>query len=122
MERQQKYPGTATRMTFGPAEAAVSEWMAEHARVVWMTTDNPWDVEDELIETLDLPLNLKGNAHNDFYPKLRSARMLATEVPSIDASLSYRSGRCLPRTRFMTIASGLSRISLTEPATASSMR
>jgi hypothetical protein len=39
-------------MTFGPAEATLNDWMAEHARVVWMTCDEPWLVEDKLIEDL----------------------------------------------------------------------
>jgi hypothetical protein len=53
--------------------------MAQHARVVWMTTDNPWDVEDELIAGLNLPLNLQGNAHNSFYPTLTAARATARQ-------------------------------------------
>jgi hypothetical protein len=51
-----KDPATATRMTFGPAEAALSEWMVQHARVVWMPCDQPWKVEDELVAALNLPL------------------------------------------------------------------
>jgi hypothetical protein len=74
-----KNPGTAKRMTFGPAEADLSEWMAKHARVVWVTCDEPWTVEDELIERLDLPLNLKDNVRHPFYPALTVARAAAKQ-------------------------------------------
>jgi hypothetical protein len=34
----------------------------------------PWELEDELIMAVDLPLNLLGNRHNRFYTILREAR------------------------------------------------
>jgi len=69
-----KHPGTAKRMTFGPAEADLSAWMSQNARVVWAPCDEPWRLEDQLIDRLNPPLNLRGNAHNNFYPTLRATR------------------------------------------------
>jgi hypothetical protein len=48
--------------------------MAKNAYVSWVVRDAPWQLEDELIATLDLPLNLQGNAHNRFHPLLTQAR------------------------------------------------
>jgi hypothetical protein len=67
--------GSGTRRTFGPTgEATLSHWMAENAYVSWVVRDEPWVLEEELIATLDVPLNLQGNAHNDFYPTLKQFR------------------------------------------------
>ena len=62
------------RLTFGSGEDQLSEWMAEHARVTWVTDPEPWILEDHLIETLSLPLNLQGNAHHPFQATLAAAR------------------------------------------------
>lgn len=51
--------GSGKRMTFGKAgEAALSQWMADNARVCWVEQDEPWTSESQLISQLDLPLNL----------------------------------------------------------------
>jgi hypothetical protein len=61
--------------------------MADNAQVSWITHPRPWLLEDELIETLDLPLNIDG-ANNPFTPKLRairkSAMARANELPPIE--------------------------------------
>ncbi|BBY82856.1 hypothetical protein H7I53_22565 [Mycolicibacterium pulveris] len=73
--------GSGTRRTFGPTgEAALSQWMADNALVSWVVREEPWVLEEELIASLDLPLNLQGNAHNDFYPTLRRIRAEAERV------------------------------------------
>jgi hypothetical protein len=66
--------GSGTRMTFVAGEQALSAWMAENAYVSWVARERPWELEDELIATLDLPLNLQGNAHNQFHPVLTGVR------------------------------------------------
>jgi hypothetical protein len=66
--------GSGMRMTFVEGEQALSAWMARNAYVSWVVRDGPWQLEDELIATLDLPLNLQGNAHNRFHPLLTQAR------------------------------------------------
>ena len=58
--------GSGKRMTFVEGEGLLSAWMATHALVSWVTHAHPWELEARLIETLDLPLNLEGNAHNRF--------------------------------------------------------
>jgi hypothetical protein len=73
--------GSGTRRTFGPAgEAALSQWMADNALVSWVVRDEPWVLEDELIARLDVPLNLRGNAHNHFFPTLKQLRAQAEQV------------------------------------------
>lgn len=62
------------RLTFGPGEAQLSRWMADHARVAWACDPAPWILEDHLIATLSLPLNLQGNAHHPFQSTLASIR------------------------------------------------
>ncbi len=69
--------GSGRRRTFGTGEATLSEWMAAYARVAWVTTGEPWLVEEELIATFDLPLNLDQNSRNAFHGHLSSARKAA---------------------------------------------
>ena len=66
--------GSGSRMTFVEGEQALSAWMAENAYVSWVVRDRPWELEDELIATLDLPLNLQGNSLNLFHPVLAGVR------------------------------------------------
>lgn len=78
--------GSGKRMTFGKAgETALSQWMAENARVCWIEHDKPWTMESELISQLDLPLNLDQNRDNAFYDRLKElraqARRRARELP-----------------------------------------
>jgi GIY-YIG catalytic domain len=40
-------------------EARLSRWMADDAFVCWVAHDRPWELEDALVKTLDLPLNLQ---------------------------------------------------------------
>ena len=61
-------------MTFVEGEQMLSAWMAENAYVSWVVRDRPWELEDELIAVLDLPLNLQGNQHNLFHPVLTGVR------------------------------------------------
>ncbi|QKW62574.1 hypothetical protein HUT15_19730 [Streptomyces sp. NA03103] len=78
--------GSGKRMTFGKAgEAALSQWMADNARVCWIERSEPWDLESQLIAQLDLPLNLDQNRHNAFHTRLKElraqARQRAWELP-----------------------------------------
>ncbi len=61
--------------------------MAEHAYVSFVAHDRPWELEDELIETLDLPLNLEGNDRNAFHVHLTEVRKravaTANELPVV---------------------------------------
>lgn len=66
--------GSGSRMTFGAGEQVLSAWMAENAFVSWVVRESPWELEDDLIAALDLPLNLKGNQVNAFHPVLSQVR------------------------------------------------
>ena len=66
--------GSGSRMTFVEGEHELSAWMAENAYVSWVVCDRPWELEDDLIAALDLPLNLQGNPHNRFHSVLTAAR------------------------------------------------
>lgn len=78
--------GSGKRMTFGKAgEAALSQWMADNARVCWVEQGEPWTSESQLISQLDLPLNLDQNRRNAFHSHLKElraqARQRARELP-----------------------------------------
>ena len=61
-------------MTFAEGEETLNGWMAENAYVSWLVRSRPWELEGYLITALDLPLNLKRNSRNQFYPVLKAAR------------------------------------------------
>ena len=46
----------------------------------WVMHDEPWVLEEALIASLDVPLNLQGNADNGFYPRLKQLRAEAEQV------------------------------------------
>jgi len=76
------------RLTFGPGEAKISEWMEENAFVAWTPTDIPWELEHHLIGSLSLPLNLAGNSTHPFYASLTEARRrqkLAANSPVLES-------------------------------------
>ena len=66
--------GRGGRLTFGAGEDVLSAWMAENAFVAWCPVEKPWEVEEQMIQRLDLPLNLQGNRDHSFYPILRAIR------------------------------------------------
>ncbi|PYE19537.1 hypothetical protein DFR67_103450 [Williamsia limnetica] len=78
--------GPSERMKFGDGEDRLSEWMAHNALVSWIIHPAPWLLEDQLIETVDLPLNIDG-ASGPFRPTLRATRRAAVatanELPVI---------------------------------------
>ncbi len=66
--------GSGHRKTFVGGEHALSTWMGENALVSWVVRERPWELEDELIARLDLPLNLEGNKRNQFHQVLTQTR------------------------------------------------
>jgi hypothetical protein len=62
------------RTNFGTGEQLLSQWMAANAYVGWLVREHPWELEERLIGSLDLPLNLRGNQRNPFCPVLTAAR------------------------------------------------
>ncbi|WP_337110479.1 GIY-YIG nuclease family protein [Prescottella equi] len=77
--------GSGNRLTFHTGEKQLSEWMHANALVSWVESVEPWEVEHRLITSLDVPLNLDSNGHNEFYPVLKTvrseARRRAGELP-----------------------------------------
>jgi len=72
--------GSGNRMTFVLGEQALSRWMQENAFVSWLGHEEPWELESRLIAAVDLPLNLDGNARNQFHPELTGTRKQAVEA------------------------------------------
>lgn len=66
--------GSGGRFTFSTGETAISDWMAEHARVSWFVDTEPWLIESKLISELVLPLNLDQNKHSGFHAELTAVR------------------------------------------------
>ncbi|WP_437425846.1 GIY-YIG nuclease family protein [Williamsia muralis] len=69
--------GSGKRRTFHTGEPVLTEWIKENALVSWVEHDQPWELERELIESLDVPLNLQGNVRNAYHPKLTEIRLQA---------------------------------------------
>ncbi|KOV79969.1 hypothetical protein ADL03_35070 [Nocardia sp. NRRL S-836] len=67
--------GSGTRLTFTKrGEDLLSEWMAAHARVAYVLDDTPELVEQRIIQTETLPLNIAHNKHNPYYLPLKALR------------------------------------------------
>ncbi len=89
LEIQLRRVGSGRRMTFTPyGEDALSEWMSQNAFVSWVTHDEPWLLEGELIKSFSLPLNIQGNNHHPFQKTLSAvrsdARTIARDLPIFD--------------------------------------
>ncbi|WP_336983296.1 MULTISPECIES: GIY-YIG nuclease family protein [unclassified Cedecea] len=69
--------GSGSRMTFThPGEQWLDLWMEQNARVHWIPAEAPWELEDKLIASIPLPLNIQGNIHK-FKPTLSGMRSQA---------------------------------------------
>ena len=67
--------GSGLRLTFGVAgEAALSEWMDRSALVCWGEHPEPWLLEQAVINTVSLPLNLDQNRGHEFHARLSLIR------------------------------------------------
>ena len=51
--------------------------MADYARVAWIETVEPWILEEHLLKSLSLPLNIQGNARHPFRARLLELRQKA---------------------------------------------
>jgi hypothetical protein len=69
------------RKTFGEKENMLNEWMAANCVIAWITTPEPWLLEDHLLKTRGriLPLNIESNAGNPFCERLKELREKALE-------------------------------------------
>jgi len=78
--------GSGRRMTFTQlGEQWLDNWMEENAFVCWVKFSAPWELEEELLGTLSLPLNIKGNKDQLFADNLSQMRKqairMARELP-----------------------------------------
>lgn len=70
--------GSGHRLTFSTGEAVLSQWLEGNARVAWhVCAEKPWQLEEELISKLNLPLNLDMNTDNPFHSILTEVRRAA---------------------------------------------
>ena len=72
--------GSGVRRTFSAGETELSAWMHDHARISFVEHPTPWTLEEELIGSLDLPLNLDQNTHHLFHSELSMRRRAAREA------------------------------------------
>lgn len=62
------------RFTFGLGEAILTEWIGRNCYVAWTVDPEPWQLEELLIGSLNLPLNIKGNNRHPFCATLKTLR------------------------------------------------
>ena len=67
--------GSGKRMTFTHlGEQWLDKWMERNAFVCWVQHPAPWELEAELLGSLFLPLNIKGNTDHFFADNLTQLR------------------------------------------------
>jgi hypothetical protein len=67
--------GSGKKMTFtNLGEQWLDKWMEKNAFVCWITHPAPWELEEELLGKLSLPLNIKGNRDHPFATELNRLR------------------------------------------------
>jgi hypothetical protein len=66
--------GSGRRKTFADGEQLLSAWMSQNGSVSWLIRERPWELEHDLITTVDLPLNLERNTAHRFHPELTQVR------------------------------------------------
>ncbi|MGI3900804.1 MAG: GIY-YIG nuclease family protein [Janthinobacterium lividum] len=70
--------GSGSRYTFtNPGEIVLDKWIGAHAHLAFAAIEKPWEVEDHLLSTLSLPLNLGGNRTHAYAAELSGMRLLA---------------------------------------------
>ena len=65
---------------FGEGEEKLSKWINHNAFVTFQTCEEPWNVEDEAIRTLLLPLNIRDNDKSVFKKPLETIRKNAKSM------------------------------------------
>ena len=66
--------GSRKRMTFASKEQDLSRWMRENTLVTWLEINEPWHLEEYLLQNFSLPLNIRDNKRSPFYETLRRIR------------------------------------------------
>lgn len=60
-------------------EQWLDSWMADNAFVCWVEHSEPWLLEQELLPTHSLPLNIQDSRHHPFCATLTELRRSAKE-------------------------------------------
>ena len=87
--------GSGRRMTFTHnGEQWLDAWMEKNAYVFWVEHETPWELEEDLLSALSLPLNIQGNRSHPFAIELNRLRKEAIrnarELPIADETLQAR--------------------------------
>ena len=73
--------GSGKRMTFTHSgEQWLDNWMAENAFVCWVCHPTPWEIENDILQRISLPLNIKDNNHHPFSARLSDKRKHAKKL------------------------------------------
>lgn len=90
LDIQLRRVGSGARMTFAQGEHVLNTWLDQHAYITWLPHPPPWLLEEELIRTLSLPLNLDQNRHHLFHAALTQvradARVRARALPVVNST------------------------------------
>jgi hypothetical protein len=84
---------SATNWNFGRGESKLSDWMLRTAAVNWVVANDRktrLDLEDYLIQTCDLPLNLDRNERHPFHHILATLRLVADLNADTSSTLELR--------------------------------
>ncbi|TCM62811.1 hypothetical protein EC844_12356 [Acinetobacter calcoaceticus] len=86
--------GSGKRMTFTHlGEQWLDRWFEENAYISWIETPEPWLIEEEIMQQISLPLNLKGN-HHPFKVTLSNLRKQAiAQARELDIAIEIDSSR-----------------------------
>ena len=82
LAEESEYPlrrvGSGKRMTLTHSgEQWLDDWMTEIGFVCWLERQAPWEFEDELLDSLSVPLNIKSNRGHSFARVLTESRSQA---------------------------------------------
>jgi len=83
--------GSGKKMTLTTlGEQWLDSWMENNAFVTWVEHEEPWTLENDLFQSVALPLNIQGNKHHPFaallLKKREEAIAIATEAPVVQDS------------------------------------
>jgi hypothetical protein len=74
--------GSGSRYTFtNPGEIRLDTWLEQNAAVCWVEHPQPWELEEQLLKTVSLPLNIDGNDLHPFIGTLGEGGPPATRWP-----------------------------------------
>ena len=89
LDVQLRRVGSGKRMTLThQGEQRLDDWLENNAKVSWLIHPTPRELEDQMLGSISLPLNLKGNSNHPFHPQLtglrKKARGRARDLPVAD--------------------------------------